>query len=65
MENCLKGSEAIYGFCAWLTSRKEKTIMSASNDAAIIVDMIEEFCDLNKLPEARDNYTDYLILPKK
>ncbi len=65
MGNCLKGSEAIFGFCAWLTTRKEKTVMSASTDAAPMPPLIKEFCDLNKLPEPRDNYTDFLTLPKE
>jgi len=29
MGNCLTGSEAIFGFCAWLTTRKKKTVMSS------------------------------------
>jgi hypothetical protein len=64
MGNCLTGSEAIYGFCAWLTTREEKTIMSSANDAAVVCDLIKEFCEKNKLPDPRINYTDYLTLPK-
>jgi len=64
MGNYLTGSEAIYGFCGWLTLREEKTIMSSSDDAAPIVELISRFCDENKLPEPRLNYTDYLTTPK-
>lgn len=64
MGNLLKGSEAIFGFCAWLTTRKKKTIMSASDDAGAIPPLIKEFCDLNKLSDPRENYTDYLTIPK-
>ena len=61
--SCLTGSEAIFGFCGWLTSRKERTIMSGSNDSAVIVELITKFCNENKLSDPRDNYTDYLTLP--
>lgn len=63
MGNCLTGSEAIFGFCAWLTTKKEKTIMSSSDDTAPIVELIKTFCDENELPEPRNNYTDYLTMP--
>lgn len=63
MGNCLTGSEAVYGFCAWLTTKEEKTTMSSKHDAAVICDLIKEFCEENKLPDPRDNYTDYLTLP--
>jgi len=28
----LNASEAVYGFAAWLTTRTERTVMSASDD---------------------------------
>ena len=52
----LSGSEAVFGFAAWLTTRKEKTVMSASNDSACIVDLIKDFCDTNKLTDPRDHW---------
>ena len=64
MGNCLTGSEAVFGFCAWLTTRKEKTVMSSVDDAAPIVELIKAFCDENKLPDPRENYTDYLTMPE-
>jgi len=63
MGNCLTGSESIYGFCAWLTTRDTKTVMSAMDDAAPIVELIKVFCDKNKLRDPRENYTDYLTMP--
>ena len=65
MGNCLTGSEAIYGFCGWLTTREERTVMSSRDDAALIVDLIKTFCDENKLREPRENYTDYLTHPRE
>ena len=65
MGNCLTGSEAVFGFCAWLTTREEKTTMSSKDDAAPIVELIKTFCDENKLPNPRENYTDYLTIPRE
>ena len=64
LEAQLSGSEAIFGFCAWLTTRKEQTIMGSTDDAAPIVQLIGTFCDDNALPDPRDNYTDYLTIPE-
>ncbi len=60
----ITGSESVYGFCAWLTTRKEKTIMSSKSNAAIIADLIQEFCNANELTDPRDNWTDFLKHPK-
>ncbi len=62
--NEMTGSESVYGFCAWLTTRDEKTVMSAKNDSAKITELIKEFCDVNKLSTPRDNWTDFLKHPK-
>lgn len=59
----LSGSEAIYGFCAWLTTREEQTVMSATDDSAPIPPLIAEFCEVNELTPPRDNYADYLTMP--
>lgn len=63
MGNCLTGSEAVYGFCAWLTTRKEITKMGGSENCGSVVELIKIFCEENKLPDPRENYTDYLTLP--
>ncbi len=63
MRDKLTGSEAIVGFCAWLTTRDKRTVMSATDDAAAIPPLISEFCEVNGLPEPRANYTDYLTHP--
>jgi len=62
--NELTGSEAIYGFCGWLTGRKEKTVMSSKNDAACIADLIKQFCDTNNLTEPKDDWNKLLKFPK-
>lgn len=59
----LTASEALYGFCGWLTSRKEKTIMSSNNNAVPIPLLIEQFCKENNLTEPRDGWDNNLIHP--
>ena len=60
----LTGSEAIYGFCAWLSGREEKTIFSSKSNCTPIADLIKEFCETNNLIDPRDNWTDNLIHPE-
>ena len=59
----LSSSEAIYGFAAWLTCRDEVVVFSARNDAAIVADLVDEFCKVNKLPEPREGWHNRLIHP--
>ncbi len=59
----MTGSEAVFGFCAWLTTRKEKTVMSSKNNCAKIADLIKEFCEVNKLNDPRDEWTNFLTHP--
>ena len=59
----LSGSEALFGFCAWLTCRKEKTIMSSKDNAAPIADLIKRFCNINNLTEPSDDWNKLLIHP--
>jgi hypothetical protein len=63
--NKLTASEALYGFCAWLTTRDEKTIMSASDDAAPIPVLIKQFCETNRLEEPKNGWHNNLIHPKE
>ena len=60
----LTASEAIFGFCGWLTTQEEKTIMSASDDCAPVIGRIKQFCEINKLPEPRDGWEKNLIHPE-
>lgn len=59
----MTASESIFGFCAWLTGRKDKTVFSSKHNAAPIVELIKEFSEVNKLIDPRDNWTDYLTHP--
>jgi len=49
----LNSREALYGFVAWLTCSPKTIRLGASNDCAPIVQMIERFANVNKLPKVR------------
>ena len=63
MEDKLTASEAVYEFCVWLTGRKEKTVMSSSDDLAVIADLVNQFCKENKLNEPRKDNLKYRKMP--
>jgi len=63
MSEILNSSEAVYGFAAWLTTRDQKTVMSASDDSAPIVELVKTFCKVNNLPDVSEQWPDNLIHP--
>ena len=60
----LSGSEAVYGFCAWLTTRDDITKMSAKHDCGIIAELINKFCVENNLDPPRENWSKLLTHPQ-
>lgn len=63
--NEMTASEALFGFCGWLTSRKERTILSSGDNASDIVQLLEKFITTNKLTEPRDDWTVRLKHPEE
>lgn len=63
MNKELNAAEAVYGFVGWLTTREERTVMSAKDDCAPIVELIKRFCTENNLPEVSDQWPLNLIHP--
>lgn len=59
----LSPSEALYGFSAWLTCRKQKIVMSSSDDAAPVAELVAEFCKVNNLPEPIEGWQNNLVHP--
>jgi len=53
MSQEMTAHDALYGFCGWLTTRKERTVMSSSDNCAPIVELIKEFCDNNNITEEK------------
>jgi hypothetical protein len=49
-------SEALYAFMGWLTSRYERTVLSATDDAAPAADLIGAFCKRHDLPKPREGW---------
>ena len=61
----LSASEALYGFGGWLTTRKEPTTMSSKHEAGPIAELIDIFCETNKLEEPRENWDKHFKQPKE
>jgi len=45
----LSKSEVLYKFVGWLTSREERIILSSTDDAAPVTELVKEFCEANDL----------------
>ena len=61
--NEMSGSEALFGFMAWLTTRESEVTFSAYHDAAPACELVDEFCKVNDLIEPREDWTDRLTHP--
>lgn len=63
-EDNLIASEALYGFCSWLTTRPEVVTVSEKHEAGHIADLVERFCKANGLTEPRDGWAENLVHPE-
>ena len=59
----LTASEALFGFCAWLTCRDKPLIMSSEHHTGDAVEVIEQFITVNNLEKPRDGWEYNLIHP--
>ena len=59
----MNASEAVYGFVAWLSCRKEKTVISSTDNCAPLAELIKQFCETNELTEPRENWQERLTHP--
>lgn len=59
----LIASEALFGFCAWLTCRKKLTKMGWMEDCAPIPPLIDAFCLANNLQPPREGWHKVLRHP--
>jgi hypothetical protein len=55
--------EAVTGFAAWLTTRRDRVVMSACDDSAPIAELVKVFCDENGLEEISSEWPSNLIHP--
>ena len=63
MTETLNPAEAVYGFAAWLTTRPERTVMSAADDSAPIAELVKQFCEVNNLGPVSESWPKNLIHP--
>lgn len=61
----LSGSEALFGFMGWLTSRNKEVTFSGHHEASEAAILVQVFCDENKLPEPRNDWHIHLVHPKE
>ena len=61
----LSASEALFGFAGWLTTRDERTVMSAHDESGCIVCLVVEFCETNNLEMPREGWSDNLTHPSE
>ena len=59
----INASEALYGFCGWLTTQKEPLTLGGDHDCAAVADAITKFCETNNLPETREGWEKNLTHP--
>ena len=59
----LSASEALFGFCGWLTGRTAPVTFSACHGAATAAELVQEFIEVNNLSEPRDDWHMKLVHP--
>ena len=59
----LSGSEAIFGFIAWLTGNEDEYAIGPKENCGVWPDLIEEFCLVNNLDSPREQWTELLTHP--
>ena len=61
----LTGSEALYGFGAWLTTRRDPVgPFSGHHPTTPMSDLLREFCKVNRLGKVRKSWPENLVIPK-
>lgn len=56
-------TDAVYGFAAWLTCRKDTMQVGYTHDAAAMADCAKKWCEANGIPEVSDAYPDNIVQP--
>lgn len=59
----LTPGEAVLGFAAWLTRRKEAISLGAEHASPPVVDLVKEFCKANGFATPRDGWDNALVMP--
>ncbi len=61
----ITATDTIFGFGAWLTSRKEAVTFSYKHDAGKMCDLIKEYLEANNLGDVSTHYPNNLVMPKE
>lgn len=61
----MSASEAVFGFCAWLTGREELVVFLKNHNSDSIDGLIKEFCKINELAKPRKTWINNLVFPKE
>ncbi len=64
-ENTITATDALFGFGAWLTTRKEAVTFSSKDDSGEMANLIATFIKINNLPDPSKNYPDNFVMPKE
>jgi len=62
--SCLNARESVIGFVAWLTTRSITATFGAKHGSAEPCDLANHFCNVNNLPDCRDDWTENLTHPE-
>ena len=61
----MSASEALYGFCGWITTMKNGKLVGARYDAGFWANLVHEFCKIHNLPEPRKGWEEVLQYPEE
>lgn len=59
----LSGSEALYGFAAWISAKDAMIDGTSLDNCALWADWVKEFCETNHLREPREEWNTLLTHP--
>jgi hypothetical protein len=63
-EHPMSPTDALFGFCAWLTTREETTVMGGNMECGHVPQLLEAFMEANQLPDVSGDFPDSFAMPK-
>ena len=65
MSDRLSASEALCGFCAWLSTERETMSIGANEECGQWAEAVDAFCKRNALDPPREGWEKALALPER